>query len=116
MEYIFGTKGNDKILRVKSKNKINLNGFNQIERIYPDQTITDNFRIVCKIEEKKDIDGNYYVWYKIDQYYRTVDKTAPIVKKIELNTAVLENTLCEQDASIDERLAAIENALCELDK
>lgn len=116
MEYTFGTKNNDKILKVKSKNRINLNGFRQLERIYPDQTITDNFRIVRKIDEKYDIDGNYYVWYKIDQHYRIIDKTAPIIKKIESSDEILENILCEQDASIDERISAIENAICELDR
>lgn len=45
---------------------------------YPDQTITDNFRVVRKIDSNEDAEGNCYDWYEIDHHYRITDKTGPV--------------------------------------
>lgn len=92
-----------------------MTGFHQIEQVYPDQTITDNFRIVEKIDSQEDAEGNCYDWYEIDRHYRTVDKTGPLAEQAAENAAAMENALCEQDAAMDERMSAIEDAICELD-
>lgn len=103
------------ILRTKGRTHTDLRGFHQIERTYPDQVITDNFRIVCKTDSKEDAEGNCYDWYEIDRHYRTVDRTGPVAEKAAEDAAALEDALCEQDAVFDERVSAIEDAICELD-
>ncbi len=60
MEYVFGTAGQVETLAVKGDTHTDLTGFHQIERVYPDQTITDNFRIVRKLSSKEDEAGNCY--------------------------------------------------------
>lgn len=75
MEYVFGTKGEVEVLKTKGSAHTDLIGFHQIERTYPDQVITDNFRIVRKLDSSEDGEGNCYDWYEIDRHYRIVDKT-----------------------------------------
>lgn len=82
MEYIFGTNKNQETLKTKGDTHTNLTGFHQIERVYPDQTITDHFYIVRKLDSKEDPAGNCYDWYIIDRHYRTVDKTDQIVEQL----------------------------------
>lgn len=115
MEYVFGTKGNVEILKTKGNSHTDLTGFHQVEQIYPDQTITDNFRIVTKLESQDDAEGNCYDWYEIDRHYRVTDKTAPVVEMVKQHTAEMENALCEQDAAANERMGAFEDVLCEQD-
>lgn len=103
------------VLKTKGGSHTDLTGFHQIEQSYPDQTITDNFRIVRKLDSQEDVEGNCYDWYEIDHHYRVTDKTAPIVEQVAENAATMENALCEQDAATDERLSALEDAVCELD-
>ena len=92
-----------------------MTGFHEVTREYPDQTITDHFRVVCKLNSKKDEAGNCYDWYEIDRHSRYTDKTGPVVEEIARMRADLENALCEMDLASEARLAAIEDALCELD-
>lgn len=115
MEYVFGTKAETEVLRTKGDTHTDLTGFHQIERVYTDQTITDNFRIVRKLDSAEDAEGNCYDWYEIDRHFRVADKTGPLVQKAAETAETMENALCEQDAAVDERLTAIENAVCELD-
>ncbi len=115
MEYVFGTKGEVEVLKVKGDGHSNLTGYHQIERVYPDQAITDNFRIVRKLDSKEDAAGNCYDWYEIDHHYRAADKTGPVAQKAVEDAAALENALCEQDTANEERFSSVEEALCELD-
>lgn len=133
MEYVFGSTGDIEILKTKGGSHTDLVGFRQIEQVYPDQIITDHFHVVKKFDSQKDAEGNCYDWYVIDQHYRTIDKTVPIVKKVEEYNSNLETILCEQDEEttrkraelyaavcdqeeqVNARLASIESALCELD-
>ena len=116
MEYVFGTEGAVEVLRTKGSAHTSLTGFHQVEQTFPDQTITDNFRIVRKLDSKEDEAGNCYDWYEIDRHNRITDKTRPVVEALETARTELEDAMCEQDAAVEERLAAIEDALCELDK
>ena len=115
MEYVFGTKGDIEVLKTKGSSHTELTGFRQIEQIYPDQTITDNFHIVQKLDSQEDAEGNCYDWYEIDRHYRVTDKTAPIMAQVEEYAANMENALCEQDAATDERMGTLEDAVCEQD-
>lgn len=92
-----------------------MTGFHQVVREYPDQTITDNFHVVERLDSQEDDAGNCYDWYRIDQHYRVTDKTGPLVQQIAENASTTEDAICELDAGIDERITAIEDALCELD-
>ena len=115
MEYIFGNRSKNEILRTKGSEHSNLKGYHEIEREYPDQTITDRFYIRRKLESEEDVEGNCYDWYEIDHHYRYVDRTRPVKEALEEATTEMENALCEIDETNEERIAAIEDALCEMD-
>ncbi len=116
MEYVFGTNGEIETLKVKGASHTDLTGYHQTEQIYPDQTITDHYRIVRKLDSQEDVEGNCYDWYEIDRHYRVVDKTGPLARQAADNAAATEDAICELDASYDGRLGAVEDALCELDE
>lgn len=97
MIYVFGTKGEVEILKTKGDAHSDLTGYHQVERTYPDQVITDSFRIVRKIDSQEDTDGNCYDWYEIDRHFRTADKTGPIAEKAAEDVANLESAMCELD-------------------
>lgn len=115
MEYVFGTQGEMEVLKTKGDAHTDLTGFRSIEHIYPDQTITDNFRVVRKLDSKEDAEGSCYDWYEIDRRYRVVDKTGPLAAQAAENVTAMENALCEQDAAMEGRMGALEDAVCELD-
>ena len=57
MEYVFGTEGEMEVLKVKGDSHTDLTGYHQIEQEYPDQTVTDSFRIVRKLDSGTDAEG-----------------------------------------------------------
>lgn len=89
MEYVFGTNGKTETLKVKGSVHTDLAGYHQTEQKYPDQTITDNFRVVRRLNSAEDVGGNCYDWYEIDRHYRTVDKTGPLIDQAEDADAML---------------------------
>lgn len=116
MEYVFGTEGQIEVLKVKGSAHTDLTGYHEIVREYPDQKITDRFRIVRKLESREDQEGNCYDWYEIDRHYRATDKTGPVAEQAEMRDANIEDAMCEMDAANQERIAAIEDALCDMDE
>lgn len=104
------------ILKVKGDTHTDLTGFHQLEQTYPDQTVSDSFRIVRKLDSGTDAEGSCYDWYEIDHHYRVLDKTGPIVQRAAENAVAVENAICELDAGYDGRIGAVEVALCELDE
>ncbi len=90
MEYVFGTKGEMEVLKTKGDSHTNLTSFHQIERTYPDQTITDNFRVVRKLDSQEDEAGNCYDWYEIDHHNRIVDKSGPVAEAGARNAANID--------------------------
>ena len=54
MEYVFGTQEDIEVLKTKGSEHSDLTGFHQIERSYPDQTVTDCFRVVRKLDSLED--------------------------------------------------------------
>ena len=90
MEYVFGTQGVKETLRTKGPEHSSLTGWQHIERIYPNQTISDSFLIVRKFASREDDEHNMYDWYEIDKHYRVIDNTAPIEKLGKLNSANID--------------------------
>jgi hypothetical protein len=80
VEYVFGTQEDIEVLKIKSDAHTDLTGFQQIERVYPDQTIIDCFRIVRKIDSQEDDEENCYDWYEIDRHYRYSDPVVAVAK------------------------------------
>ena len=78
------------VLQTKGSTHTNLTGFQQVEQKYPDQTVTDNFRIVRKLDSQEDVAGNCYDWYEIDRHYREIDKTGPIAEAGTRNAANID--------------------------
>ena len=115
MEYVFGTKGRIEVLKTKGDHHTDLTGYHQLEREYPDQTITDSFRVVRRLRSAEDAEGRCYDWYEIDRHYRMTDKTGPLAEQAAKSAAELQDALCEQDMASQEHLTTIETALCELD-
>lgn len=81
------------VLKVKGDTHTNLTGFQQVERVYPDQTITDSFRIAWKLDSQEDEEGNCYDWYEIDRHNRTVDKSGPVAERLGAIEAAIERGL-----------------------
>lgn len=69
------------MLKTKGREHSCLSGFHTVEHKYPDQTITDSFRVVRKIRQDEDVEGNCYDWYEIDHHNRIVDKSGPVAKE-----------------------------------
>lgn len=84
-------------------------------QFFPDQTITDSFRVVRKMDSGEDGEKNCYDWYEIDHHNRIVDKTGPVAQRAAEAAAALEDAMCEQDAATEARVSALEDAICELD-
>ena len=116
MDYVFGTQGDIEVLKTKGDTHTDLSGFQEVVREFPGEKITDNFRVVRKMDSTEDCEGNCYDWYEIDRHYREIDRTGPVAEALASTREELENAMCEQDTAVEERLAAIEDALCELDK
>lgn len=61
-----------------------------MEQVHPNQTVTDNFRVVRKLDSKEDEAGDCYDWYEIDRHSRTVDKTGPLAASAAQNAANID--------------------------
>jgi len=90
MDYVFGTKGEVEVLQTKGDAHSDLTGFQEIIQKYPDQTITDRFRVVRKTDSAEDQEGNCYDWYEIDHHYRQSDRTGPVAEAGAKNTANID--------------------------
>ena len=112
MEYVFRTKGNVEILKTKGSAHSNLEGFHELEQKYPDQMVTDRFRIVKKLDSKEDEEKNCYDWYEIDNHYRFTDKFASNIRSTELEITDHDLSILEAEqflTDLDLRVMALEN-------
>ena len=98
MEYVFGTQDAMEVLKVKGDTHTDLTGYHQIEQVYPDQTITDNFRVLRKLDSQEDSEGNCYDWYEIDGHYRLAEKSGPIAEAVAAQQQI---TAAQDDALIE---------------
>lgn len=87
MEYIFGTQGQMETLRTKGNANTNLTGYQTTVQKYPNETITDRYRIVRKLKSAEDRAGNCYDWYEIDRHYREIDRSKPLEEANARNAA-----------------------------
>ena len=110
MEYIFGTNKKIEILKTKGSEHTDLTGYHEVKREYPDQIITDNFRVVKKYDSKEDAEGNCYDWYEIDHHYRVQDKFTPQEPEIDKRFDSNDDALIE----IAEMIAEQSDALMEI--
>lgn len=90
MEYIFGKENGREILRTKGDTQTNLLGQQKVVREFPGETITDQFRVVRKIDEQIDVSGVYYAWYEINQHFKEIDKSHAVRMELERNAANLD--------------------------
>ena len=90
MDYVFGTNGEIEVLKTKGSTHTDLTGFQQIVREYPGEKITDNFRVVRKLDSQEDVGGNCYDWYEIDRHNREIDRTGPLAEATAKNTANID--------------------------
>lgn len=90
MEHVFGTEGEIEVLKTKGGAHTDLTGYQQVVREYPGEKITDNFRVVRKINSTEDGAGNCYDWYEIDRHYREIDRTGPVAEAGAKNTANID--------------------------
>ena len=111
MEYVFGTRDDDQvILKTVGTEHSELTGWHELERKYPDQTITDHFLILEKYDSAEDAEGNCYDWYSIDRHYRFTDRTGPVKEALSVTREELESALAE----LGELFAEQDDALVEL--
>lgn len=92
MEYVFGLDDvrGQRTLLTRGDAHTDLTGFCEVVREYDDCTITDNFRIVRKLDSAEGAAGDCYDWYDIDQHYRTIDKTKGV--RAEVSTLAADTT------------------------
>ena len=90
MDYVFGTEGEIEVLKIKGDTHTDLTGWQEVEQVYPDQTVTDRFRVLRKLDSQEDGEGKRYDWYEIDRHNRTVDKTGPVAQEVAKVTANID--------------------------
>lgn len=117
MEYIFGTEKSFgqtmDVLKVVSDKPVAMTGTWNLERKYSDSVIVDAFNIKREIR-RKEANGNYYVWYQIENHYRYIDKFSPKEEKINARIDDTENAACDLSEDVMSALDDLENAVCEL--
>ena len=108
MEYIFGISGptENEILKTKGEEFTDLSDWQQHVQEFPDCVRTDNFRVVAKVGQDTDADGNKYTWYEIDHHNTIIDKTPLLAAKldylsmmtgVDLETETAETETTEED-------------------
>lgn len=75
MEYVFGTKGEVEILKVKSASGTDLTGFQQHVVETDVDTTTHSFRIARRLDRQVGADAMVYDFYEIDHHNQIVDST-----------------------------------------
>lgn len=120
MEYVFGTVYRNGIevqnLKTSGEEHSNLSGYCHIQRDYPDNTITDTFRVVEKYQTDELSDGRKLDWYVIEEHNRYMDRFTPVQEKIETDIADSQDAICVLSEDMEQRLADLEDALCEITK
>ena len=109
MEYVFGTTEDREVLKTKGSSHSSLAGFHEAVRRYPDQTVTDRFRVVGRLESAEDGEGNCYDWYEIDRHSRYTDKFTPQIGRTEQEITELEIMAME----LGQQVTGLEIALLE---
>lgn len=95
MEYIFGASGltENETLKTKGAEYTDLTGWQEVVQSFPDSTRTDRFRVVRKVGQDTDAEGNHYTWYEIDRHNTIIDKSAPIAARVGAIETAIERGL-----------------------
>ena len=95
MEYIFGASGltEEETLKTKGPEFTDLAGWQEVVQEFPDSTRTDRFRVVRKVGQDTDAEGNHYTWYEIDHHNTMIDKSAPIAERVGAIETAIERGL-----------------------
>lgn len=97
MEYIFGTSGlteaDSETLKTKGAEFTDLEGWQEVVQTFPDSTRTDRFKVVRKVSQDTDAEGNHYTWYEIDHHNTIIDKSAPIAERVGAIETAIERGL-----------------------
>lgn len=78
-----------------------MTGWQEVERTYDDQIITDRFHVVRKIDSFDGLDGSCYDRYEIDRHYRTTDKTPPVKAAEAQNRADIDFIAMETGVELE---------------
>lgn len=80
MEYIFGANGltENETLKTKGEEYTDLSGWQETVQEFEDATRTDRFKVVKKLDQKTDVEGNHYTWYEIEKHNTIIDKTKTV--------------------------------------
>lgn len=115
MEYVFGLDDarGQRTLRTRGETHSDLQGFCEVVREYDTSVITDNFRVVRKTHSDEDSEGGCYDWYDIDQCYRTIDYTKPVVAENEKLSAQ-NATLKQQVSALADQQSFYEDCIAEM--
>lgn len=103
MEYIFGTSGltENETLKTKGEEFTDLEGWQQVVQEYPDCTRTDRFKVVAKVGQDTDAEGNKYTWYEIDHHNTIIDKTPMLAAKLDYLSMMTGVDMPEEGGSED---------------
>lgn len=107
-EYTFGILNENEVVMTKGSSHTDLSGFQQTERTFPDQTITDSFRVIKKEWSSEDSEGNCYDRYVIDRHYRVIDKTKGVRAELAQTAANLDYLCMMTDISLPSEADEIE--------
>lgn len=103
MEYIFGTSGltDNETLKTKGDEFTELSGWQQVVQEFPDSTRTDRFKVVEKVGQDTDAEGNKYTWYEIDHHNTIIDKTPMLAAKLDYLSMMTGVDMPEEGGSED---------------
>jgi hypothetical protein len=103
MEYIYGTDGDQEILKTVGDVHSDLEGFFTSSREHSGVTVIDRCKILDHFKADEDTDGKKYDWYHIIGHYRYEDRqvasrisddaTAEILEMIQLHDDTLAEIL-----------------------
>ena len=83
MEYVFGTQGEVEVVKTKGDTHTDLTGYQEVVQEFQDSTRTDRFRVVRKVGQDTDAEGNHYTWYEIDRHNTIIDRTPMLAAKFD---------------------------------
>ena len=95
MEYIFGASGltEEETLKTKGPEFTDRAGWQEVFQEFPDSPRTDRFRVIRKVGQDTDAEGNHYTWYEIDRHNTIIDKSAPIAERVGAIETAIERGL-----------------------
>jgi hypothetical protein len=101
MEYTFGTLNDSEVLKTKGEEYTDLSDWQEVVQEYPDCIRRDRFRVVERIHQDEDVEGNRYTWYEISNHNTAVDKTPMLEAKLDYITMMTGVEIPEEGETND---------------